>query len=72
MERRLALAAQGKWNKLRIQAHQDSVKTWLNGVPATDTRDAWCTSGIIGFQLHGSKQTGKRMCFREIRLQRLD
>jgi len=62
---------QGEWNKLRIQAVQDSVKTWLNGVPATDTRDAWCRSGLIGFQLHGSKDTGKQVRFRAIRIQKL-
>ena len=63
---------QGEWNKLRIQAVQDSVKTWLNGVPATDTRDAWCTSGLIGFQLHGSKDSGKQVRFRNIRIQNAD
>lgn len=63
---------QGEWNKLRIQAFQDSVKTWLNGVPATDTRDAWCRSGLIGFQLHGSKDTGKKVRWRNIRIKKLD
>ena len=63
---------QNEWNKLRIQAVGDSVKTWLNDVPATDTRDAWCRSGRIGFQLHGSKETGKQMRFRGIRIQKLD
>ena len=63
---------QGEWNKLRIQAVQDSVKTWLNGVPATDTRDAWCRSGRIGFQLHGSKDSGKQVSWRGIRIHELD
>lgn len=63
---------QSEWNQFRIQAVQDSVKTWLNGVPAADTRDAWCRSGFIGFQLHGSKETGKRIRFRDVRIQKLD
>lgn len=63
---------QGEWNKLRIQAVQDSVKTWLNGVPATDTRDAWCRSGLIGFQLHGSKDSGKQVRWRNIRIQKAE
>ncbi len=63
---------QGEWNKFRIQAVQDSVKVWLNGVQAADTRDAWCRSGFIGFQLHGSKDTGKKTRFRDIRIQELD
>jgi hypothetical protein len=63
---------QGEWNKLRIQALNDSIKTWLNGVPATDTRDAWCRSGRIGFQLHGSKDAGKQVRWRNVRIQELD
>ncbi len=63
---------QGEWNKFRIQANQDSVKTWLNGVPAADTHDAWCRSGFIGFQLHGSKDSGKKIRFRDVRIQKLD
>ena len=63
---------QGEWNKFRIQAAQDSVKTWLNGVPATDTRDAWCRSGLIGFQLHGSKDSGKQVRWRNIRIHKLN
>ena len=63
---------QNEWNKLRIQAVGDSVKTWLNGISAADTRDAWCRSGRIGFQLHGSKETGKQMRFRGIRIQEID
>lgn len=63
---------QGEWNKMRIQASDDSIKTWLNDVPATDTRDAWCRSGRIGFQLHGSKDSGKQIRFRGIRIQNLD
>lgn len=63
---------QGEWNKMRIQASDDSMKTWLNDVPATDTRDAWCRSGRIGFQLHGSKESGRQIRFRGIRIQNLD
>jgi len=63
---------QGEWNKLRIQAVGDSIKTWLNGVPATDTRDAWCRSGRIGFQLHGTKESGKQIRFRNIRIDEID
>lgn len=63
---------QGEWNTFRIQAFQDSVKTWLNGVLATDTRDAWCRSGLIGFQLHGSKDSGKQVRWRNIRIHKVD
>lgn len=63
---------QGQWNHFRIQAVNDSFKTWLNGVPATDTRDAWSRSGRIGLHLHGSKTPGKQVRFRKIRIQTID
>ncbi len=62
----------GEWNKLRIQAVGDSIKTWLNGTSATDTRDAWCRTGRIGFQLHGTKESGKQLRFRNIRIHEID
>lgn len=63
---------QGEWNTLRIQAVGDSFKTWLNGVLATDTRDAWSKTGRIAFQLHGSKEGGKQVRWRHIRIRNLD
>jgi hypothetical protein len=63
---------QGEWNQFRIEAKHDSIKSWLNGVPATDTRDAWCRSGRIGLQLHASKEPGKQVRWRNIRIQKLD
>ena len=63
---------QGQWNHLRIAAIHDSFKTWLNGVPATDTRDCWSRSGRIGLQLHGSKQPGKQVLFRNIRIKKVE
>ena len=60
---------QGQWNKLRIQAAGDSIKTWLNGVLATDTHDAWCRTGRIGLQLHGTKDAGKQVRWRDLRIQ---
>lgn len=63
---------QGHWNHFRIEAVNDSFKTWLNGVPATDTRDAWSRSGRIGLQLHGSKTPGKQVRFRNLRIQTID
>jgi calcineurin-like phosphoesterase len=70
--RDIAHRGTGCYDSICNQAVQDSVKTWLNGVPATDTRDAWCRSGLIGFQLHGSKDTGKKVRWRNIRIKELD
>jgi hypothetical protein len=63
---------QGQWNRFRIEVINDSFKTWLNGVPATDTRDAWSRSGRIGLQLHSSNEPGKQVRFRNIRIQSID
>ncbi|MFW6114260.1 MAG: 3-keto-disaccharide hydrolase [bacterium] len=63
---------QGEWNHFRIEAINDSFKTWLNGVPATDTRDCWSKSGRIGLQLHGSKDPGKQVRFRNLRIQTIE
>ena len=43
----------GKWNHIRVEAIGDHIRTWLNGVPAADLRDAMTLSGFIGLQVHG-------------------
>ncbi len=52
------------WNKFRIEAVGDSIKTELNGVPAADLRDALTPAGFIGLQVHG---VGKRTNDLEVR-----
>ena len=42
-----------KWNKVRVEAIGDSIKTWLNGVAAADLVDSMTQSGFIGLQVHG-------------------
>ena len=41
------------WNKIRVHAFGDSIKTWLNGVAAADLIDSMTSSGLIGLQVHG-------------------
>ncbi|MBN2477225.1 MAG: DUF1080 domain-containing protein [Pirellulales bacterium] len=43
----------GEWNKFRVEAVGDSIKTWLNGVPAADLKDSMTPSGFIALQVHG-------------------
>jgi len=45
------------WNHFRIVAQGDSIKTWLNGVPAADLKDGMTPRGFIALQVHG---VGKR------------
>ena len=48
---------QEQWNKLRIEAVGDHIRTWINDVPAVDARDPGSQTGFIGLQVHG---VGKR------------
>ena len=51
---------QDEWNRVRVEARGDSLKTWLNGVPAADLRDAVTRSGFIGLQVHGTQESEPR------------
>ncbi len=48
---------QNDWNHYRILAVGDSIKTWINGVPAADLRDSLTRTGFIGLQVHGTQAT---------------
>ncbi|MBI5758550.1 MAG: DUF1080 domain-containing protein [Planctomycetales bacterium] len=41
------------WNKFRIECRGDSIKTWLNDVPAADLKDGLTPKGLIALQVHG-------------------
>jgi len=41
-----------QWNKFRVVAIGDSIKTWINGIPCADLVDAADQSGFIGLQVH--------------------
>ena len=43
----------GEWNKLRIEAIGDRIRTWLNGVPTADILDNADAAGFIALQVHG-------------------
>ena len=59
---------QNEWNKVRVEAVGDSIKTWLNDVPAADLKDSMTASGFIGLQVHG---VGKRTEPLEVRWRNL-
>ncbi|MFS0772772.1 DUF1080 domain-containing protein [Sphingomonas sp. 1P08PE] len=40
------------WNHYRIEAIGNRLRTWINGVPATDTVDDTDAQGFIAFQVH--------------------
>lgn len=44
---------QNQWNHYRIEAIGDTMKTWINGVPAAYLIDDMTSEGFIGLQVHG-------------------
>ena len=70
-EARLAFK-QGEWNQFRVEAMGDSIKTWINGVPAADLRDSLEIEGFIALQVHGNpSKTPIEVAWRNVRIQNL-
>lgn len=61
------------WNHFRIECRGDSIKTWLNGVPAADLKDSITPVGFIALQVHsvGNKPDKLQIHWRNIRIQEL-
>jgi HEAT repeat protein len=59
---------QNQWNHYRIEAIGDRIRTWINGVPAADLRDDMTSTGFIALQVHSSRQAGKSIKWRNIRI----
>ncbi len=64
----------GEWNKFRIECRGDSIKTWINGVPAADLKDDMTPQGFIALQVHGvgDATDAREVRWRKIRIQELD
>ncbi|MFY0653403.1 MAG: DUF1080 domain-containing protein [Cyclobacteriaceae bacterium] len=62
----------GDWNKYRIEAVGNSIRTWLNGVPCANLVDDLTAEGFIGLQVHGigdhKENAGKTIRWRNIRI----
>ncbi|MCI0359188.1 MAG: DUF1080 domain-containing protein [Planctomycetaceae bacterium] len=64
---------QGDWNKFRIECRGDSIKTWINEVPAVDVKDSVTPKGLIALQVHGvgDREEPLEVRWRNIRIQEL-
>jgi len=61
-----------KWNKYRIEARGDRLRTWVNEVPCADLVDPLDQSGFIGLQVHSYKgEKPAQVRWRNIRIQPL-
>ena len=63
----------GEWNKYRIIAKGDHIRSWINDVPCANFHDDTDASGLIGFQVHSVKKgTGPyQVRWRNIRIKEL-
>ena len=62
----------GEWNKLRIEAIGDRIRTWLNDIPTADILDNADAAGFIALQVHGigdnAAMEGKTVRWKNIRI----
>lgn len=61
----------GDWNKVRVEAVGNRIRTWINGVPAADILDAQDAEGFIALQVHAignPELEGKQIRWKQIRI----
>lgn len=61
----------GEWNKARVEAYGNRVRTWVNDIPCTNLWDGLEKSGFIALQVHavGSKaEENQTVSWRSIRI----
>ncbi|MGM1056551.1 MAG: 3-keto-disaccharide hydrolase [Bacteroidota bacterium] len=62
---------QDDWNSYRIEAIDDTIKTWINGVPAAHLVDDKTSSGFIALQVHSindDEKEGTEIIWKNIRI----
>ncbi|MCF7561565.1 DUF1080 domain-containing protein [Sabulilitoribacter multivorans] len=52
---------QNNWNHYRVEAIGDTIKTWINGVPASHLIDDKTASGFIALQVHSIGKTKEKL-----------
>ncbi len=64
---------QNDWNKVRVEAVGDSLKTTLNGTPCAAIKDSRVAAGFIGLQVHSigndKSKDGTQVRWRNLRIQ---
>ncbi len=59
------------WNKARIEAVGNNIRTWVNDIPCSNLLDAQTPSGFIALQVHSIRDEaldGKEVSWRNIRI----
>ena len=63
---------QGAWNRARIECIGNSIRTWINGLPAAHIIDNVTPKGFIALQVHSignKKDEGRQISWKNIRIQ---
>ena len=64
-----------EWNRFRVEAIGNSIRTWLNGVPCGNLLDNQTAKGFIALQVHSineAARAGENVRFRNIRIMTTD
>jgi hypothetical protein len=62
----------GEWNKYRIEAIGNNIRTWINGIPVSYLIDDMTAKGFIALQVHaiyGDMKEGMKIRWKNIRIQ---
>lgn len=65
----------GEWNHYYIECIGNSIRTWLNGVPAANVVDSMTRKGFIALQVHqvpDAAHAGEQIRFKNIRIKTTD
>lgn len=65
----------GQWNKVRIEAIGNSIRTWVNGIPCANIWDDADASGFIALQVHAignESEAGQTVSWKDIRIMTTD
>ena len=46
----------GEWNRVTIEARGETIRTWLNGIPAAHWVNDEYLKGFFSLQIHSGKQ----------------
>ncbi len=67
-----AISKPNDWNRVRVEAIGDTIRTWLNGVPRAEIRDGVTARGFIALQVHSigkdAAKAGLQVRWRNLRL----
>ncbi len=62
----------GEWNKYRIEAIGNTIRTWINGIPTAHLIDDMTAKGFIALQVHsiyGPMKEGMKIRWKNIKIQ---